>query len=160
MKIETVRFGPIDIEEEAIIHFPLGLLGFETRQRYVLVDDPEASPMRWLQSLEEPALAFLIVEPGMLFPDYVVAISDDDQAFLVLSGTSTDASVDGGPVVACLVAIPDDPQQMTINLMGPLVINLQKRLGKQVVMHDGGYSARHRLIPDPSGASEETTALV
>lgn len=160
MQIETIRFGTIDIENEAVIHFPLGLLGFETRQRYVLVDDPEASPMRWLQSLEEPALAFLIVEPGMLFPDYVVAVSDDDQAFLSLSGTATEAGVDGGPVVACLVAIPEDPQEMTINLMGPLVINLQGRLGKQVVMHDGGYSPRHRLIPDTSGAAEAHTALV
>jgi flagellar assembly factor FliW len=147
MQISTTRFGTVELEEDKLIHFPLGLLGFETKQRYFIIDSDEAAPMRWLQCADQPELAFLVVEPGLFFPDYSFDMSGEDREILRLQ---KDADV----VVACLVVIPDDPMQMTINLMGPLVMNPEQRLGKQVVLHDGVYSARQRLIPDNS-ASEE-----
>lgn len=151
MQITTTRFGALTIDPETIIHFPLGLLGFETVQRYVLIDSEEIAPMRWLQAVDEAGLSFLVVEPGQFFPDYGVNLSDADEQMLQVA-PDTDL------VVACLVVIPEDPKLMTINLMGPLVVNATKRLGKQVVLHDSGFSARQRLLPDT--ASSETPALV
>lgn len=151
MQITTTRFGALTIDPETILHFPLGLLGFETVQRFVQIDSEEIAPMRWLQAVDEPGLSFLVVEPGPFFPDYSVPLSDADEQMLQVTPESD-------LVVACLVAIPEDPKQMTINLMGPLVVNASKRLGKQVVLHDSGYSARQRLLPDT--ATSEAPALV
>jgi flagellar assembly factor FliW len=145
MQLETARFGVIDVDNDTIIHFPLGLLGFERYQRYILIDSDEAEPMRWLQCVDDGALAFLVVEPGLFFADYAPPLSRDDRDFLQLA--------DGEDyILACLVVIPDDPLQMTINLMGPLVLNADKRLGKQVVLHDSAYSTRQRLIPDTTAS--------
>lgn len=147
MQIKTTRFGTVELEEDKLIHFPLGLLGFETKQRYFIIDSDEAAPMRWLQCADQPELAFLVVEPGLFFPDYAFDLNAEDRELLQL-GTSEDV------VVACLVVIPDDPTKMTINLMGPLVMSPEARLGKQVVLHDSTYSTRQRLIPDPMESEE------
>jgi flagellar assembly factor FliW len=151
MHIATTRFGPLEIADERVIHFPLGLLGFETQQRFVLLDSDEVDPLRWLQAVDEPALAFLVVEPQLFFPDYQVRLTGDDRKVLELGAEAP-------PVVLCLVVIPDDPSQMTANLMGPLVMNPDKRLGKQVVLHDSSHSPRARLLPD--AAEQEEPALV
>lgn len=151
MQIKTARFGTIEIGEDKLIYFPMGVLGFENTHRYLLIDSDEAAPMRWLVCADEPDLAFLVVEPTMFFPDYHVDLSAEDTEQL---GLKADQEV----IVACMVVIPSDPTQMTINLMGPLVLNPERRTGKQVVLHDSGYSPRQPLLPDT--ASTEEPALV
>lgn len=150
MLATTTRFGEIEVDPATIIHFPLGLLGFERFQRYVLIDSDEAAPMRWLQCVDEPTLAFLIVEPALFFADYDPQPSKDDREFLGLKPGET-------AIQACLVVIPDDPREMTINLMGPLMFNGETRVGKQVVLHDSGFSPRQRLIPDESTSEAAVT---
>jgi flagellar assembly factor FliW len=151
MQINSNRFGTLEVSEDKFIHFPLGLLGFETQQRFLLIDSDEAAPMRWLLAVDEPDLAFLVVEPTMFFPDYAFPFASEDYKLLGM--------VEGEEVVvACLVVIPSNPAEMTINLMGPLVINAERRIGKQVVLHDGNYSTRERLIPDNSMAEEMAMA--
>lgn len=151
MQISTTRFGLLEVADDRIIHFPLGLLGFETLQRFVLLDSDEVDPLRWLQAVDEPGLAFLVVEPRLFFSDYKVRLTSDDRKVLELGA-------DDEPAMLCLVVIPDDPSEMTANLMGPLMMNPDKRLGKQVVLHDSSYATRHRLLPD--AAEQEEPALV
>ena len=151
MQIETKRFGTIEIGEDKLIEFPTGLLGFEELRRYLLIDSDEAAPMRWLLSVDEPELAFLVIEPTPFFPDYKVQVSQEDHDALGLTELQE-------AVVACLVVVPEDPAHMTVNLMGPLVLNTERRLGRQVVLHDSGYSTRQRLLPD--AANHEEPALV
>lgn len=141
MQVSTRRFGTLEIAPERVIHFPLGLLGFETRQRFVMLDSDQVAPMRWLQSVDDPALAFLVVEPTQFFPDYQVTLTPEELRVLE-HAEGEDLAVLG------LVVVPEDPAQMTINLLGPLVLNADKRLGMQVVLHDSGYTARQRLLPD------------
>lgn len=151
MQLQTARFGTIEIDPDTIIHFPMGLLGFERFARFILIESDEAEPMRWLQCVDEGGLAFLVVEPGLFFPDYAPKIAADDREFLQLE--------DGEQALfACLVVIPENPLEMTINLMGPLVLNAKKRLGKQVVFHDSAYSTRQRLLPE--GPAAETAVPV
>lgn len=147
MQLHTSRFGTITVDPATILHFPLGLLGFETLQRFVLIDSDQVAPMRWLQAVDDPALSFLVVEPGMFFPDYTVDLSEADEKLL-------EAGPESSLAVACLVVVPEDPRQMTVNLMGPLVLNTEKRLGMQVVMHEAGFSPRQRLLPDEASAEE------
>ncbi len=143
MQFQTTRFGTIEVDLDTIIHFPLGLLGFERYQRYILIDSDEAAPLRWLQCVDEGGLAFLVVEPGLFFAAYAPKLSADDRDFLQLAEGDV-------PAVASLVVVPENPLEMTVNLVGPLVMNVDKRLGKQVVLHDSGFSTRQRLIPDTS----------
>lgn len=147
MQIETTRFGTVEIEEGALIHFPLGLLGFENFQRYFIIDSDDAAPLRWLQSADQPNLAFLVVEPDLFFPDYNFKLPREDREFLKITK-------DEDMVIACVVVVPPDPTEMTINLMGPLVINSETRLAKQVVLHESGYSTRERLLPAAPRAEE------
>jgi flagellar assembly factor FliW len=151
MQITTTRFGAIDVAPERVIHFPLGLLGFETAQRFVLIESDEIAPLSWLQAVDEAGLAFLVVQPHAFFPDYDFKLGTDDRKVLGLE--------QGGELtVLSLVVVPDDPNEMTVNLMGPLVMNADKRIGKQMVLHDGTHSTRQRLLPD--AAQQEEPALV
>lgn len=147
MQLSTTRFGSIDVDPSTIIHFPLGLLGFERFQRYILIDSDDAEPLRWLQCVDEGSLAFLVVEPALFFSDYAPKIVADDREFLQLAAGEA-------PAVACLVVVPDNPLEMTVNLLGPLMLNVEKRVGKQVVLHDSGFSTRQRLIPDTTAPEE------
>jgi flagellar assembly factor FliW len=145
MHLETTRFGPLEVEHGAIVHFPMGLLGFERFARWLVIDSDAVAPMRWLQCVDAPEVALLIVEPQLFFADYVPTLSAEDRDFLQL------ASLDE-LVVACVVVVPDDPSQMTINLLGPLALNAEKRVGKQLVLAESQFSARQRLLPDPMPA--------
>ncbi|HEY9720665.1 MAG TPA: flagellar assembly protein FliW [Oscillatoriaceae cyanobacterium] len=151
MQISTRRFGSLEVAPERIIHFPLGLLGFETRQRFVLIDSDQVAPMRWMQSVDDPTLAFLVVDPTLFFPTYEVTLTPEELRVL-------DHHAGEDVAVLGLVVVPEDPAQMTINLLGPLVLNADKHLGMQVVMHDSGYTARQRLLPDT--VEPEKPALV
>ena len=146
MNLETTRFGELAVDPATIIHFPMGLLGFERYQRYILIDSDQAEPMRWLQCVDDGGLALLVVEPTLFFPDYSPKLSADDRVFLQLPDGEE-------PLFACVVVVPEVISQMTINLMGPLALNGDKRLGKQVVLHDSQYTTRHRLLPDESPAT-------
>lgn len=151
MPFPTTRFGPLEIADDRQIHFPLGLLGFERCHRFALIDAEGVAPMRWLQSLDVPELAFLVVEPALFFANYAPKLSAEDRKVLDLAEGEE-------PVAACIVTVPDDPAQMTVNLLGPLVFNDEKRLGKQVVLQDAKLSTKHRLIPDGRPTPELVSA--
>ncbi|HLK57577.1 MAG TPA: flagellar assembly protein FliW [Chthonomonadaceae bacterium] len=141
--VATSRFGTIEVEEDLIITLPEGLIGFEGCTRYVIVHHDENSAFRWLQSLEEPAAAFPIMEPGLFRPDYAPTLSDADARFLEI--TTTDIPI----LVFSIITVPaGNPQQMTANLLGPIVVNGLTRRGKQVIAQDEGLTTRHRLVEE------------
>jgi flagellar assembly factor FliW len=151
MEVKTTRFGTLNVEEDKLIHFPLGLLGFEHLQRFLIIDADSAAPMRWLQAADEPAVAFLVVEPQLFFADYTVTLEEADRKVLALEQ-------DPQPIIAGVVVVPENPSDMTINLLAPLVMNAEKRLGKQVVMHTSGYSPHERLLGDRTEQPEPAIA--
>lgn len=139
-KIETPRFGAIDVPDDAVYRFPDGLLGFGDLREYALLDNPGGGPFKWLQSLERPALAFVTANPADFFPAYHLALRKEELAAIEL-----DDAKDG--YVLTILTIAPKIEESTANLQGPIILNTKKRLGKQIVLSDPQWTTRHRLLP-------------
>lgn len=140
MKHTSSRFGTFDIKDESILTFPSGLLGFPDRRRYVILDHDTEAPFKWLQSLDEPALAFVIIDPGLFLADYRIEASGE--AMSEVQGGETEEMA-----TAVILTIPsDDPGRITANLRGPLLMNPRTKLCKQLVLSDE-FPTRHPLFP-------------
>jgi flagellar assembly factor FliW len=142
MELQTTRFGTITIEESDIITFPDGLVGLSHLKRFVLVRHDDNSPFRWLQSVEEPGFAMLVIDPWFFRPDYEVVLSDVDVERLQLSDEAI-------RWVYVTVSIPPGkPHAMTANLLAPIVINGNARCGRQVILNDERYHTRHPILQE------------
>lgn len=138
--IDTTRFGQIEIDQERIIHFPQGLLGFPDHKDYVVFEHKPDSPFCWLQSLDSPELAFVLTNPFHFNEQYLEDISSEDKKSLPKENGAN-------LVVFALVTIPPGKvQKMTVNLLGPLFIDAETRTGRQVILASTGYSHHHPLI--------------
>ena len=139
MKITTAQFGEVEIEEEKIITMPLGLLGFPENRRFVIFQHKENSPFFWYQSLDDPKLAFVITNPLLFKSDYHV----NPEAVFGEMEWPADANFD----LFVIVTIPKGrPQEMTANLIGPILVNLNTREAVQMVIADTAYSHRYPLL--------------
>lgn len=127
--LSTERFGDITIEADEIIHLPDGLLGYVSVDEVVLLPVDEDGLFFWMQAVNDPRLAFLVLTPWPLFPDYAPELNDVDQAALELEEA-------GDAIVLCVVTSHDDPRRFTANLVGPIVVNERLRRGRQVVLED------------------------
>lgn len=127
-QISTTRFGDVTVADDEIVHFDDGLLGFVGFEQAVLLPIDPDGLFFWIQSVTDPALAFLILTPWPLFPDYELALLELDADALELDDAS-DA------LVFCLLTSHDEPRRFTVNLLGPLVINQALGRGRQVVLN-------------------------
>ena len=136
----TTRIGVIAYGQEDVVHFPEGLLGFPEQKNYVVVEHKEGSPFRWLLSLEDTNLAFLAVDPALYVSDYAPPMPKSAAEALKLEETTP-------MLVYTIVTIPSGrPEDMTLNLAGPVVLNCDANLGKQIVLDNEAYSVRHRAF--------------
>ena len=143
MKLVTTRFGNLDIEEKEIIEFSDGLYGFEKETRFTFLPfNPNVeSPMEWMQSIQSPHLAFVITDPYLYVPDYKLKLLEEDKNKV---GLESEESF----LTRSIVTIPENYADMTANLVAPLVINSNKRIGKQFVLTSMEYDTRHYLLPE------------
>lgn len=137
MDVRTTRFGVVQIAEDRVITFPKGLLGFSHCKRYCLLEPGDDACFFWLQSLEEPGLAFVVTDPSLFVPDYSVPIRPEQMADMQL-GKLDDAQV--------FVIVNKVEQQLTGNLQGPLVVNTITREGEQMVLAEKRWTTRHPLL--------------
>ena len=142
MKLDTTRFGPITIGEDKIITMPFGMLGFPEEKRYVIVQHREDSPFFWYQSVDDPALAFVITNPFLFKPDYSVGLEDTVEQMSWIEDKDK-----GTLEVYVVVNIPKgSPDNMTANLIGPILINNRTHQAIQMVITDSPYSHKFSLI--------------
>ena len=127
MQICTTRFGNIEFHPDAVIFFEAGVIGFEDCQHWVLLDDPDNPAVGWLQNVHRPELAMAVVSPRRFVPEYRVRIAPEQLQTLQL-GTSDQAFV--------LSIVGRNDHALTINLRAPLLINLQRRIGRQLITLD------------------------
>jgi flagellar assembly factor FliW len=143
MKIQTSRFGSLDVSDETLLVFPSGLVGFSDFRRFVVLDVAEDSDYQWFQSVEEPSFAFVIVDVHLLQSDF--RIDAPDESLTELGIIQSDAIL-----IMAVVTIPfDKPEHATANLRAPLVVNLRTRLGKQMILHES-IPLRHPLLQAPA----------
>ena len=146
--IKTRPFGEIEIREQQIIDFPEGILGFDDVRKFVLLDaHDENSPLKWLQAYDEPNLAFVIIRPVDFMKEYELVVSMND---LEAVGADTAENL----IVFAIVTIPSNPSEMTANLQGPIIINPEKRLGRQAISLSDRYSVRHKILEEMKKAAE------
>lgn len=141
MKIETTRFGTVSITEDRIIHMPFGMLGFSDQKRFVLFGHKEKSPFCWYQSIDDPALAFVVVSPFGFKSDYAV---DADEAAEAMAWEDVD---ENDLELYVVVTIPmGEPEKMTANLAGPILINAGTRQAIQLVISNSPYTHKFPLL--------------
>ena len=140
-KIDTKHFGALEIAEDKIVTFPRGLIGFERATRYFLRNADKGDSFKWLQSLDDPNLCFLVIEPATFMFDYTLEVPD---------ATARELKIDdpGEVLIYALVVVPEDPKKISANLCGPLVINAASRLGAQVVSTDPNHKVRHFILEE------------
>jgi len=129
----------ISITNEDVIHFPEGLLGFNELHRFVLLDDPTDEIFAWLQSCQEPGIAFPLLEPELFSSNYRIQLTKHD---LEVLGLKTQAGVRAFSIIT----IPADPTQMTANMKAPIVINVSNRVGRQCVLQDNSLAIREPIF--------------
>ena len=143
MKVETSRFGTIDISEKETVRFSEGLYGFEKETEFTLLPfNPNVeSPMEWMQSLKSDHLAFVVTDPYLYLPEYKLKLSEEDKKRIELEKEDLF-------LTRAIVTIPENYSEMTVNLIAPLVINKEKGVAKQFVLTNMDYDTRHYLLPE------------
>lgn len=129
-------------QEDVIISFPRGLIGFPELRSFRLMEPSGGYPLKFLQAVGQQDISFTCVDVAAYKPDYEFPLSEEDASCLSLE-TPEDA------MVLAMVVVPEDPRQMTANLAGPLVLNIKTRMGRQVVLSTDKYPLRFPLFPGP-----------
>ncbi|MGQ0627552.1 MAG: flagellar assembly protein FliW [Phycisphaerales bacterium] len=137
MEVRTTRFGTVEIAEDRVIEFPKGLLGFASCTRFCLLKPSEEACFHWMQSLDDPGLAFVVTDPLLFVPDFTVPIRPEQMSELKLRRTE-DAKV--------MVIVNKVEQTLTGNLQGPIVINVDSRVAEQFVLAEKRWTTRHPLV--------------
>ncbi|MES2856683.1 MAG: flagellar assembly protein FliW [Bdellovibrionota bacterium] len=139
MVIQTSRFGAVRLQDDDVIEFPEGILGFNDLRKFVLLDDPNDEIFAWLQSCEIPGIAFPVLEPELFAQNYEVALTKHDLESLGLKKGQKTRSF-------AIITIPEDATQMTANLKAPIVINIEKRSARQIVLQDNNLAIREPIF--------------
>lgn len=140
MIIQTSRFGSLEVDSDRLMTFPKGLLGFPESKQYALVQTGENSGFYWLQAVDCAELAFVVCDPRLFVPEYRIPIKADDLVHL---------GVDDIESAQVFVIVNRADDHLTGNLQGPLLINVQTRVGYQLVLSDRRYTTRHHLMDLP-----------
>ncbi|MDR2934749.1 MAG: flagellar assembly protein FliW [Candidatus Adiutrix sp.] len=140
IKINTKRFGEMEFSEDSVVRVLGGLIGLGGLENYVIIRYQDESPFYWLQCVDDPDLALIMINPLIFKPDYAPAISPDVAREL-------EADVAGELSLFVIVTIPaGNPTGLTANLLGPVAVNPVRRLARQLVLDDRLYSHRHPVM--------------
>jgi flagellar assembly factor FliW len=141
MDIQSTRFGMLSVDDDRIITFPHGLLGFPEHRQFALIQTGEENYFFWLQSVDEPNLAFVVADPTIFFKGYEVPLREETRQDIQLGeGEMAEAAVQ------MFVICNKVGEWLTGNLLGPLVVNAQNRLAQQVVLTEKKWTTRQPLI--------------
>lgn len=147
MLLKTLRFGEIEISEEQIIHFDWGLPGFPEQRRFVPIHSGMSESIFFLQSVDLPELTFFLADPFQLVADYGADIPAEDMEALQIK-------VPEEVAVYVILTVRQGGQEITANLVAPLIINTTKKTGRQVILFNGPYSTRYPLTTRPQAAAK------
>jgi flagellar assembly factor FliW len=137
--VESLRFGTLEVPDDKTIYMERPILGFEQLKTFCLVEIAELAPFLCLQSTEDSATSFLVVNPIVFYPRYRIEVNPKEIAELRIAKTESVETY-------VIVTVPEDPQQISINLQGPILINTENNLAKQLVLVNSQYQVRHHVL--------------
>lgn len=137
MLINTSRFGRVEVNDDRIITFSKGILGFPRHKQYVLLEPSEDSHFYWLQATDRADLAFVVTDPSLFISSYRVPLKSDQM---------TELGIFAIHQAQVFVIVNKHGSMLTGNLQGPLVINVQRRIGEQLVLSDRRFTTRAPLV--------------
>ncbi|MFC7062471.1 flagellar assembly protein FliW [Halobacillus seohaensis] len=143
MKIETKYFGELEVKEEDFIHFENGIPGFESYHKYALLPVDDAGLYLALQSVDEAGVALIVTNPYLFYKDYAFDLDEKSQNDLDIAKPE-DVAVYG------VVTVKEPFSKSTLNLQGPIIVNLEKNKGKQIILNSPTYRTKHPLF-EPKG---------
>ncbi len=140
MKIKTKVFGEVTIDDDKVIHFPAGIIGFPDMTDFALIHDEDkgTGSIHWLQSMQEAAFAMPVMDPLIVKPDYNPEIEDE---LLSQIGKLDPEEI----LVLVTVTVPSDLTKMSVNLRGPIIINAAERKACQVIVEGGDYAVKYPI---------------
>lgn len=140
MKIKTKVFGEVTIDDDKVIHFPAGIIGFPDMTDFALIHDEDkgTGSIHWLQSMQESAFAMPVMDPLIVKPDYNPEIEDE---LLSQIGKLDPEEI----LVLVTVTVPSDLTKMSVNLRGPIIINAAERKACQVIVEGGDYAVKYPI---------------
>jgi flagellar assembly factor FliW len=144
-KFESPRFGALEVADERVLEFPRGLPGFPECRRFIVMDHDRDTPLRWLQCVDRPEVAFLIVEPQQVLASYGVEIPPHVLAVLGWS----DAEHPPDDVIVFVILNACD-SALTANLRAPVVVNARTRRAFQLILEDPALSVRYPIGASPA----------
>lgn len=139
MKVNTKVFGEVTIEDNKIIEFTGGIIGFPDLTKFALIHDEEkgvSAGIRWLQSMQEPNFAMPVMDPLAVHPEYNPEVEDE---LLKDLGEINEENL----LVLVTVTVPADVTKMSVNLRGPIIINSDTRKACQVIVDGEGFSVKY-----------------
>ena len=139
MKINTSRFGVIDVSDSKWITMKGSILGFEHLKRFILLNHEESTPLCWLQSIDDPAVAFVVVNPRTIKSDYNPDVFERDLESLEIESNDDIA-------LLSLITVRSNPFRMTANLRAPILINAANRMASQVILDDPNYPIQYDIL--------------
>lgn len=141
MRANTKYFGEVDIEDEKVLEFPNGIIGFENLRKFAIIYDLEKGSdvaVSYLQSLEEPLLALPVVNPLVVLDSYNPMIEDE---LLKAVDMPTDEEI----LVLLAMTVPSDITKMTVNMKAPFVVNTTTKKGGQIIVENTDYEVRYPI---------------
>lgn len=132
MKILSKHFGEIEIEEEHIVTFEKGIIGFEEYKRYVFIEFEKDSFIYWMQSIQNPDLCFLVANPYVIKSDYILDVYEDDLKYI-------DMEKEEDLMVFVILNVNLENHTITANLLGPIIVNTKNNKGVQAVSRLNDY---------------------
>lgn len=151
MIVETRAFGEVTIDDNRILEFPAGIVGFPELKKFALIHNSEKGKetgIHWLQSLDEKGFAMPVMDPLLVKPDYNPSVDDE---LIKPLGKLNPAET----LVMVTVTVPSDLKKMTVNLKGPIVINAETRKATQVIVEGNDYPVRFPIYEILKAAKEK-----
>lgn len=141
MLVKTKHFGEVDLDENKVITFEDGMIGFEDCKRYTILynnEEKDGSTISWLQSLDEPELALPVISPLLVMTDYNPIVEDD---VLQPIGELTEENI----IILLTLSVPSDITKMSVNLKAPLIINADTKKGCQIIAENPDYVIKYNI---------------
>jgi flagellar assembly factor FliW len=131
------RFGEVEYNPEEVLHFPLGLIGFENLHDFIVMPNQKAGPLFWIQSVDDAEVAFVLTDPTNFFLDYKIQPSKEEKAILQIDQ-------DDDCYALSVVTVPPS-KEITLNLVAPILFSPKNNIALQVILENSPYDTRTPL---------------